>query len=122
MLKKWRNLRYALAGVRVAWREEISFKAQILFAIVAPALGWYLEISRIEFLLVVFMVGLVLMAELFNTALEELCDKFKSEHDPHVGKIKDLAAAAVFAASITALVVGFIIYTPYLLALSPWNS
>ena len=59
------------------------------------------------------MIGFVLTAETFNTALEELCDKFQPTHDPHIGKIKDLAAAAVLVSSITALIVGLIIYVPY---------
>ena len=122
LVKKLQNLGYALTGLRIAFREELSFKIQLVFAVVTPALGWYLGISRMEFLLVIFMIGLVLTAELFNTALEQLCDKFKSEHDPHIGRIKDLAAGAVLVASFTALIVGSIIFLPYVLALTLWNS
>ena len=111
------NLRYALTGIAIAWREELNFKIHVVFAIATPLLGWYLGISKSEFLFVIFMIGLVMTAEIFNTALEELCDKFQPEHDPHIGKIKDLAAAAVLVASITAIIVGLIIYTPYALAL-----
>ena len=120
--KKFHNLRYALKGIEIAWREEFSFKVQLVFAVSAPVLGWYLGISTTEFLFVIFMVGFVLTAEIFNTALEELCDKFQPEHDPHIGKIKDLAAAAVLVSSITALIVGFIIYMPYVLELVPWTQ
>jgi len=120
--KKVLNFRYALKGLEIAWREEFNFQVQIFFAIAAPLLGWYLNISTIEFLIVILMIGLVLTAELFNTALEELCDKFQPEHDPHIGKIKDLAAAAVLVSSLTALIVGFIIYMPYVLALFSWTQ
>ena len=120
--KKFHNLRYALKGIEIAWREEFSFKVQTVFAVSAPVLGWYLGISTTEFLFVIFMVGFVLTAEIFNTALEELCDKFQPEHAPHIGKIKDLAAAAVLVSSITALIVGFIIYMPYVLELVPWTQ
>ena len=116
--KKVLNFRYALKGLEIAWREEFNFQVQIFFAIAAPLLGWYLNISTIEFLIVVLMIGLVLTAELFNTALEELCDKYKADPDPHIGKIKDLAAAAVLIASFVALIVGAIIFIPYLAALS----
>ena len=112
-----KNFRYSLTGIAIAWREELSFRVQTVFAVAAPLLGWYLGISKTEFLFVAFMIGFVLTAEIFNTALEELCDKFQPEHDPHIGKIKDLAAAAVLVSSITALIVGIAIYTPYLLAL-----
>ena len=120
--KKFHNLRYALKGIGIAWREEFNFRVQTVFAVSAPVLGWYLGISTTEFLFVIFMVGFVLTAEIFNTALEELCDKFQPEHDPHIGKIKDLAAAAVLVSSITALIVGFIIYMPYVLELFSWTQ
>ena len=115
--KKIHNIRFAINGIKIAWREEFSFKLEVCAALLISFLGWLLAISTIEWLIVIFMIGFVLSAEAFNTALEELCDKFQPEHDPHIGKIKDLAAAAVLISSITALIVGFVIYTPYVLAI-----
>jgi len=74
--------------------------------------AYVLQVSKTEFLIVIIMIGFVVVAELFNTALEELCDKFQPTHDPHVAKIKDLAAAAVFASAITAVLVGLAIFIP----------
>ena len=123
MLKKTlRHFPYAFTGIKIAWLEEINFKVHVVLAITALIGAWFLGISRTEFLFVVFMVGFVLTAEMFNTALEELWDKFQPEHDPHIAKIKDLAAAAVLISSITALIVGVTIYAPYILALTQWNS
>lgn len=118
MLKHWRKVRYALQGLRVAWKDEASFRVQLFVALAVLMLGWYLGITRTEFLFVLFMIGFVLTAELFNTALEELCNKFKAEHDPHIAKIKDLAASAVLISSILALIVGIVIYVPYILTWS----
>lgn len=111
--KKIHNVRYALNGVRIAWQEEFSFKVQVVITLLIVLLGWFFGITATEWLMVIFMVGFVLAAEAFNTALEELCDKFKAEHDPHIAKIKDLAAGAVLIASITALIVGAVIFIPY---------
>lgn len=116
-VKRFYNFKYAFKGLEIAWREEFNFKVHLVLAITAPLLGWYLGISQTEFLVVILVIGLVMTAEILNTALEELCDKFQPEHDPHIGKIKDLAAAAVLISSITALIVGFVIYTPYVLAI-----
>ncbi|MBI4093840.1 diacylglycerol kinase family protein [Candidatus Kaiserbacteria bacterium] len=110
--KKIHNVRYALHGILLAWREEFSFKLQIAAAVLASLLGWYFAVSKTEWLFITVTIGAVMCAEVFNTALEELCDKFKSEPDPHVAKIKDLAAGAVLIASAAALVVGFIIFVP----------
>ncbi|OGG73664.1 hypothetical protein A3A40_03305 [Candidatus Kaiserbacteria bacterium RIFCSPLOWO2_01_FULL_54_20] len=115
--KKIHNVRFAINGIKIAWREEFSFKLEVFAALLVALLGWFFAISTIEWLTVVFMIGLVLSAEVFNTALEELCDKFQSDPDPHIAKIKDLAAAAVLLASATAFIVGVIIFLPRLLFL-----
>ena len=115
--KKIHNVRYALHGIKIAWQEEFSFKIQIAAAVLALLAGWYFRISAIEWMLVIFVIGFVLAAEAFNTALEELCDKFRTDPDPHIGKIKDLAAGAVLIASLAAFCVGVIIFVPKILAL-----
>lgn len=115
--KKIRNVRYAMSGIRIAWQEEFSFKVQIVAALLALLFGLLFRISQEEWLAVIIVMGFVLTAEAFNTALEELCDKFQPEHDPHIAKIKDLAAAAVLISSATALTVGAIIFTPRIIAL-----
>ena len=109
------GFQYAFAGIYVAWNEEKNFKIQIGCAAIAIFLAWFFGISRTEWMIVIFLIGFVLAAEALNTALEELCDMYKTDLDPHIEKIKDLAAAAVLISSITALIVGLFIFVPYLL-------
>ena len=111
---KFFGVQYALKGLYVAWKEESNFRFQVCFAVLVVVFGFALNISLLEWGLIIFMIGFVLTVELFNTALEELCDKFTREHDPHIAKIKDLSAAAVLAASSTALIVGLVIFIPHL--------
>jgi diacylglycerol kinase len=108
----------AWEGIRIAWRQEWNFRFHVVAACGTLALSWLLRITATEFLIVLGMIGLVLTAELFNTALEELCDKFQPEHDPHIGRIKDLSAGAVFVVAIVAGIVGCLIFIPHLLALA----
>ncbi|MFZ2167472.1 MAG: diacylglycerol kinase family protein [Minisyncoccia bacterium] len=108
------GLRCALAGLMLAWREEANFRVEVLCAVVVYALGALLGLSVLEWGVIVLVISIVLTAEAFNTALEELCDKFQPTHDPHIKKIKDLAAAAVLLASIGALITGLIIFIPHL--------
>lgn len=115
--KKLAGFGYALAGIRLAWREEANFRFESLFAIATLALGLVCRISPLEWLVLIIWFALVLSAEAFNTALEELCDMLRQTHDPHVAKIKDLAAAAVLLVSVGAFVSGLIIFVPYLVAL-----
>lgn len=111
--QRFEKFRYPLRGFRVAWQEEPSFRFHIIWALLTLACAYLLRISVTEFLIIIAMIGFVLVAELFNTALEELCDKFQPTHDPHVAKIKDLAAAAVSAAAIIAVIVGLSIFIPH---------
>ena len=113
--KKIRSIGFAVSGLRIAWREEFNFRLEVVFTAAAIILGLIFDISTIEWLFVIVAIGLVLSAEALNTALEELCDMLKPMHDPHVKKIKDLAAAGVFLASVSAAVIGAIIFVPHLL-------
>lgn len=117
LMRKLRNAKYALNGLAIAWREERSFRIQIYLGLLALIFALLLDISIFEWIAVITISGLVLAAEVLNTALEELCDKFKADPDPHIAKIKDLASAAVFITSIAAFIVGVIIFLPRLLAL-----
>lgn len=115
--KKIESFRYALRGLGVAWEEEHNFRFEIFWAVLTVFLALFLRLPQMEFLIIIFMIGFVLATEVLNTALEELCDKFEPSHDPHIAKIKDLAAAAVLISSLTALIVGLIIFVPRLIQL-----
>jgi len=112
--KKLESFRHALSGLLVAWREEANFKIEIVFGITALFFGFLLRITHIEFIIVLFVIGFVLATEALNTALEEFCDMVKSDPDPHIAKIKDLAAAAVLVSSVTAFVIGGVIFIPHI--------
>ena len=85
-------------------------------AVIAIVLGFYLDISRVEWLFIIMATGLVLMAEIINTAIETMVDLLSPEKNEKAGRIKDLAAGSVLLASIMALAVGIIIFLPKLLA------
>lgn len=113
--KAWPNLRYSVLGLKIAWKQEAHFRVHILATVMVVAAAFFLNVTALEFALLFLACGFVISVEILNTALEELCDKFTLEHDPHIGKIKDLAAAAVLVSSIFAAVTGLLILGPYLL-------
>src|SRR3989338_9659512 len=115
--KKIESFGYSLKGLQIAWKEEHNFRFEIVCAVLTLLLAYFLHVSTTEFLITVFMIGFVLTTEALNTALEELCDKFQPTHDSHIAKIKDLAAAAVSAATITAIIVGLIIFITHVMLL-----
>lgn len=100
-----RRLGFALAGIREAWRRENSFKTQVIAAAaVLGALAW-LRPAPLWWAIAGLTVGLVLAAEIFNTAVEGLADHLHPEQHPAIRVVKDCAAGAVLVASIAALAV-----------------
>jgi diacylglycerol kinase len=63
--------------------------------------------------MVILSIGAVLTAEAMNTAVEKICDRFMDAQDPLVRNIKDSAAAAVLIISITAALVGIMVFWPH---------
>lgn len=114
--KRIRSFGHAITGLHLAWREEFNFRFETLWALATTALGAYYHISLTEWLFLIAWFSIVLTAEVFNTALEELCDMLKQTHDPHVAKIKDLSAGAVLVASTGAAATGFLIFAPRIIA------
>jgi diacylglycerol kinase (ATP) len=80
-------------------------------------MGFLLNLSRAEWLWIILAIGLVLAAEIFNTAIEKLTDLVQEEKHPKAGQVKDLAAGAVLVLAITALLIGIIIFVPRLMDL-----
>lgn len=108
------SFKYALDGLNVAFREEPNFKLHILIALFVILLSYFLEISRVEWIVVIILIGLVLSLELVNKAIEEIIDSFTEAEHPKAKLAKDVSAAAVLIAAISSAVVGFIIFIPYI--------
>jgi diacylglycerol kinase (ATP) len=99
------RLRFALTGLAVAWRNEPNFRLQLGALGLVVILLVLLRIEPLWWALVLMASGLVLTAELFNTALEHLADHLHPETHPRIAVVKDCAAAAVLVAACTAVLV-----------------
>jgi len=107
-----KSLKYAFKGLWLLLSTEHSIMVQTAIAILVTLLGWWLDISRTEWILQILAIGLVLVAESLNTAIEKICDFIHPDYDERIGFIKDISAGAVTFAAITAIITGFIIYLP----------
>jgi diacylglycerol kinase len=101
---------YAFKGIFWVLKTERNFKIQFACGILAVILGLILEIGRIEFAIVMLVIGLVLSLELANTAIEKYLDKYHAEHDHTIGLVKDILAGSVLLASISAATIGILIF------------
>lgn len=123
MLKKRLNsFRYAFAGIADLIASQPNAKLHLAAAVAAIAAGFFFNIDRTEWCLVVFAIASVLAAEAFNTAIEHLTDLVSPGHHPLAGKAKDVAAAAVLLTAIGAAVVGVVVFLPKALALMGWGG
>lgn len=107
------SVRYALQGLRAAF-DGRNFRIQLGLASLVLAAGFYFSITRLEWCVLLFNVALVLSLEIVNSSLENLVDLVTRERHPLAGKVKDLAAGAVVVASGMAIVMGAIVFWPYM--------
>lgn len=103
---------YAFNGLVYAFQTQLNFKVHCLAAVFTIVLGAYLGLSHIEWALITIAIGLVIVVELINTAIEVLVDLVSPEKHPKAGTIKDVAAAAVLISAVTALAIGFFVFIP----------
>ena len=111
----FKSFTYAFRGLVKTFREEQNLRIQTFIAFLVVLSGWYLDISRIEWCIIILAIGMVLLTEIINTAVEFITDILKPRIDDYVKVIKDIMAAAVMMSSIIAVIAGLIIFIPYLL-------
>ena len=111
------SFKYALTGIRLAVEVDRNIRLHVLVGIIVLLISYVLRISEFEFIFILFSIFFVLITEMINTAIEEMTTLITNEHKWEAMIDKDVAAAAVLLAAIFALVVGFIIFVPYLLVL-----
>lgn len=104
-------------GIVSLFANENNAKIHLLAALSVMAVGYYLRLTAHEWILVLLAIGLVWMAEAFNTALEKLADVVSPEIHPGIKQVKDLAAAGVLIMAIVAFLTGLIIFIPKFAAL-----
>jgi diacylglycerol kinase (ATP) len=87
--------RYSWMGLRAAWCHEAAFRQELLLAAVLLPLSFWLAQSAVQLALLWLTLGLVLITELLNSAVEAVVDRIGSERHPLSGRAKDIGSAAV---------------------------
>lgn len=112
LVNRLKSVGYAFKGMVVLIKTESSIKIQLCIAIAITIAGFYFNISKTEWIAQIAMIGLVMSIEGVNTAVEYIADFIHPDHHPKIGLIKDVAAGAVFIASIIATIIAGLIYLP----------
>jgi diacylglycerol kinase len=113
--KRFESFKYAFNGIWLLLKEEHNARIHLFFALLAIAVGFWLEINRTEWLVLIITMMIVFMAEFFNSAIEAIADKVSTEKHSLIKKAKDIAAGGVLIAAITSILIGIIILGPKLL-------
>ena len=107
----------AFRGLSRAVRSQSSFSVHLGMAMAVVAAGAVVQVSPVEWCLLVFAIGLVLMAEIFNTAIESLARGPGSRRHPRLRDALDMASGGVLVAAVTAAVIGLFVFVPRVLSL-----
>lgn len=101
---------FAIQGFRTAWKTERNIKVMACGGAFAVVMGIVLQFDLISWALVLLCCGVVIAAELLNTAIETIVDLVSPEYHPLAGRAKDISAGAVWALSFVVAVVGIIVF------------
>lgn len=115
MKKFFHALGWAWQGICQAFQEERNLKIHCVAAVLVVLAGLALQISLTHWMILVFAIGLVFICEMMNTAIERMVDLATAEYHPLAAAAKNMAAGAVLIAAITSVVIGILVFLPYLL-------
>lgn len=112
MRKRASSFYYAADGIVRFFRTEHNAWVHLAATIGVGILGFIYGVTSLETVLLVFSIGFVWAAEIFNTCIEKIMDFISTEKRPEIRVIKDMSAGAVLIAAITALIIGLIVFVP----------
>ncbi len=115
--QRLRSFRYAFRGILFMVKTQHNFWIHLVVVVLVIIAGFLFCISLTEWALVIFAIGLVLSAETFNSAIEQLTDLASPDFHPRAGRVKDLAAAAVLLTAMAAALIGLLIFVPKIMTI-----
>ncbi|MDW7661166.1 MAG: diacylglycerol kinase family protein [Bacillota bacterium] len=105
---------FALKGIKLAIKEERNFRIMLITFIVVVFLGFYFRLEKVDWMMILLTSGIVLVAELFNTTIENMMDMISPDYHVMTERIKDLSAGSVLVTAIFSVIIGLIVFIPYL--------
>ena len=115
IVERAKSFSFAFRGLKLILKTQHNFCIQLVLTIIIISLGIFFKISQAEWMFLVLSIGLVLMAEAFNTAFEFDIDLTSPTYHPYARDTKDVAAGAVLIASTLSIIIGILIFTPKLI-------
>jgi diacylglycerol kinase (ATP) len=117
LMSRFRSFRFALKGLATLFINEHNARIHLAAAITAIAAGIILKLSRLEWVMIIIVIGLVFISELFNSSIESLSDILTPEYNEGIRKAKDYAAAAVLISAGISVITAGLIFIPAVMKL-----
>jgi len=117
ILKRLHSFSFAYNGFRILFKEEHNARIHLIASILAILFSFYFELNNLEWVGILLSIGMVFSAEIFNSAIENLCDFVSPHWHDKIKKVKDLSAAAVLLSAIISASIGLIIFLPKWIAM-----
>jgi undecaprenol kinase len=108
------SCRHAMRGLIYALKNEKNFQNEVAIGILVVVGMLYFHVTRAEMVVLFIVIMEVLVFELLNTIMERVVDILKPRVHPYAKLIKDLMAGTVLLSSILAIIIGLIVFVPYL--------
>jgi diacylglycerol kinase (ATP) len=102
LFRLWRATVNSRNGLLFAMRSEQAIREELAALALSLPLAWLIGATALRCVELVFVVMVVLIVELLNTAIEKLADRLTTEHDMQIGRVKDMGSAAVGVALVMA--------------------
>jgi diacylglycerol kinase (ATP) len=109
---RMKSFKFSFEGLAAFFRREHNSWLHFIATVAILVVCWVVGVTKTELLAIVFAIGFVWVAEIFNTCIERVMDYISMERHPDIKFIKDLASGGVLVAAITAVAVALIIFLP----------
>lgn len=117
--ERMKSFNHAFRGLYLLIADEHNMRIHVLLAVLAISMGIFFRVDNVEWMVIIVCIGLVWMAEAFNSAIEKMMDHLSPENHKNVQNIKDISAAAVLICAIAVAIVGSIIFIPKIFSILP---
>ena len=107
---------YAWRGLKYVLKYEKNFQTEVGFTILVVLAMIYFRVTRAEMVVLFLIIMVILIMELLNTVMERIVDILKPRVHPYAKLIKDIMAAGVLVSSLFAIVIGLVIFIPYIIS------
>lgn len=112
LVKRIKSFYYAWNGIKYTIKSQHNMWIHLVIMCLVIILGVFFQLTFLEWGLICTAIGIVLLSEIFNTAVELITDIISPEYNKKAGLVKDIAAGAVLVATLTAVAIGLIVFLP----------